>query len=77
MEGDEPFDVLDVVFRGMKWVMQAEHTVCEELRDEADRFAVEAAESSELFEQEREMYKEVRSSGDCDFNTTITDHQIA
>ena len=59
IDGSEPADVLVVAFRALKWIMQTEHTVGEELKEEAERLAVEAAESGEVWDQEREIFKEV------------------
>lgn len=41
----------------MKWIMQYEHTSAEELKEIAEKEAIEMAEKEETWEQEKEMLK--------------------
>ncbi|KAI6225712.1 hypothetical protein M3Y95_00726000 [Aphelenchoides besseyi] len=58
IDGTEPASYLVVLFRAMKWIMDYEHTAAEELKEVAEREAVEMAEKEENWEQEREILKE-------------------
>uniref|UniRef100_A0A1I7S1H9 Centrosomal protein n=2 Tax=Bursaphelenchus xylophilus TaxID=6326 RepID=A0A1I7S1H9_BURXY len=56
--GDEPSEDLNLIYRGLKWVMQYEHTNAEELRELAEQQAIENAEKEENWELERENLME-------------------
>ena len=57
MEGTEPPEVLEAIFRGYKWILQYEHANVEELKEIAEKEAVEMAEKEENWEQEKEILK--------------------
>ncbi|KAE9548796.1 hypothetical protein FO519_007997 [Halicephalobus sp. NKZ332] len=58
LEGTESPEVLRAVFRGYKWILQYEHANAEELKEIAEKEAVETAEKEENWEQEKEILKE-------------------
>ncbi|CAD5205740.1 unnamed protein product [Bursaphelenchus okinawaensis] len=56
--GNEPPEDLNLIYRGVKWLMQYEHANAEELRELAEREAIENAEKEETWELERENLME-------------------
>uniref|UniRef100_A0AC34R4D8 Uncharacterized protein n=1 Tax=Panagrolaimus sp. JU765 TaxID=591449 RepID=A0AC34R4D8_9BILA len=62
LEGNETPEVLETIFRGLKWILVYEHTNAEELKEIAEKEAVDMAEKEENWEQEKELLKEELSS---------------
>lgn len=57
LEGNETPEVLETIFRGLKWILVYEHTNAEELKEIAEKEAVDMAEKEENWEQEKELLK--------------------
>lgn len=57
MEGSESPETIELLFRALKWLMQYEHTNAEELKEIAEKEAIELAEKEENWEQEKEILK--------------------
>jgi hypothetical protein len=57
LEGNEQRKDLEIIFRAMKWIMQYEHTSVDELKEIAEKEAIELAEREENWEQEKEILK--------------------
>ncbi|TKR95336.1 hypothetical protein L596_009520 [Steinernema carpocapsae] len=62
LEGNENKREVDILFRALKWIMQYEHAMAEDLKEVAEREAAEIAEREENWEQEREILKEELST---------------
>uniref|UniRef100_A0AC35GY19 Uncharacterized protein n=1 Tax=Panagrolaimus sp. PS1159 TaxID=55785 RepID=A0AC35GY19_9BILA len=58
LDGTETSETVELLFRALKWLMQYEHTNAEELKEIAEKEAVEMAEKEENWEQEKEILKE-------------------
>uniref|UniRef100_A0AC34EZV0 Uncharacterized protein n=1 Tax=Panagrolaimus sp. ES5 TaxID=591445 RepID=A0AC34EZV0_9BILA len=58
LEGSESPETIELLFRALKWLMQYEHTNAEELKEIAEKEAIELAEKEENWEQEKEILKE-------------------
>uniref|UniRef100_A0A915CVB1 Nucleoprotein TPR n=1 Tax=Ditylenchus dipsaci TaxID=166011 RepID=A0A915CVB1_9BILA len=56
--GSSGFQEIDTIFQSMRLIMQYEHTNAEELKEVAEREAVEMAEKEENWEMDRDMLKE-------------------
>ena len=57
IEGTESPEALETIFRAYKWILQYEHANVEELKEIAEKEAVEMAEKEENWEQEKEILK--------------------
>uniref|UniRef100_A0A914XZL8 Uncharacterized protein n=1 Tax=Panagrolaimus superbus TaxID=310955 RepID=A0A914XZL8_9BILA len=58
LDGSESLETVELLFRALKWLIQYEHTNAEELKEIAEKEAVEMAEKEENWEQEKEILKE-------------------
>lgn len=57
LEGNESQKDVEIIFRAMKWIMQYEHASVEELKEIAEKEAIDMAEKEENWEQEKDILK--------------------